>query len=84
MSYIARDEEIKIDEGEAEIGFYAGDGMELEDILREQVLLLLPMQKICREDCKGICPHCGKNRNEADCQCKGGNRGQPLEALRDI
>src|SRR5690348_11208318 len=37
MSDIARDEEVEIDEGEAEIGFYEGGGMELEDILREQV-----------------------------------------------
>ena len=84
MSYIARDEEIKIDEGEAEIGFYQGDGMELEDILREQVLLLLPMQKICREDCKGICPQCGKNRNEADCHCKVETADDRWKALRDI
>ena len=84
MSYIARDEEVEIDEGEAEIGFYAGDGMELEDILREQVLLLLPMQKICREDCKGICPLCGKNRNEADCQCKLETADDRWKALRDI
>jgi uncharacterized protein len=84
MSYIARDEEIKIDEGEAEIGFYAGEGMELEDILREQVLLLLPMQKICREDCRGICPLCGKNRNEADCQCKVETADDRWKALRDI
>ena len=54
-----------IDEGEAEIGFYEGGGMELEDILREQVLLVLPMQRVCSEGCKGICPVCGRNRNEA-------------------
>jgi uncharacterized protein len=84
MSYIARDEEVEIDEGEAEIGFYKGDGMELEDILREQVLLLLPMQKVCREDCKGICPQCGTNRNEADCECKLEIAGDCWKALRDI
>src|SRR5689334_24893766 len=45
MSFIARDEDVGIDEGEAEIGFYEGEGMELEDVLREQILLLLPMQR---------------------------------------
>jgi uncharacterized protein len=44
--------------------------MELEDILREQVLLALPMQRVCREDCRGICPVCGKDRNEAPCDCR--------------
>ncbi len=67
---IAREEEVEIDEGEAEIGFYEGGGLELEDILREQVLLALPMQRVCSEDCKGICPVCGKNRNESACDCR--------------
>ena len=84
MSYIARNEEVEIDEGEAEIGFYEGEGMELEDILREQILLMLPMQKVCQEACKGICPICGKNRNETDCQCKLQTVDERWKALRDI
>jgi uncharacterized protein len=84
MSYIARDEEVEIDEGEAEIGFYEGEGMELEDVLREQILLLLPMQRVCREECKGICPLCGRNRNEAACQCKAVTVDDRWNALRDI
>jgi uncharacterized protein len=70
MTDIAREEEVEIDEGEAEIGFYEGDGIELEGILREQVVLALPMQRICSADCKGICPTCGKNRNETACDCR--------------
>lgn len=62
-------EEIAIDEGEAEIGFYELPGLELEQILTEQVLLQLPMQRVCSEMCKGICAGCGANRNEAECQC---------------
>jgi uncharacterized protein len=87
MSYIARDEEIAIDEGEAELAFYEGGGMKLEDILREQVLLLLPMQRVCREDCRGICPACGKNRNETPCDCKEehpADRWEALESLKNL
>ena len=68
-SDVPEEEEVKIDAGEAEIGFYE-DGLELEDILREQVLLALPMQRVCQSACKGICPACGKNRNETECGCK--------------
>ena len=68
-SDVPHEEEVKIDAGEAEIDFYE-DGLELEDILREQVLLALPMQRVCSETCKGICPGCGKNRNETVCDCK--------------
>ncbi len=84
MSVIARDEEIEIDEGEAEIGFYEGGGLELEDILREQVLLALPMQRVCSDVCQGICPICGKNRNETHCDCKiesGDDRWSGLRKL---
>jgi uncharacterized protein len=81
---IARDEEIEIDEGEAEIGFYEGGGLELEDILREQILLALPMQRVCREDCKGICPICGKNRNQSACDCSTPTVDDRWGALRNL
>lgn len=61
--------EIAIDEGQAEIGFYTGAGIELEEILQEQVLLMVPMHRLCSEACQGICPICGKNRNESLCDC---------------
>ena len=54
---------------EAEVGFYEGEGLELSDVLREEILLLLPMQRVCREDCKGICHVCGQNRNQVECDC---------------
>ncbi|MCL5746530.1 MAG: DUF177 domain-containing protein [Acidobacteria bacterium] len=70
MTRLERAEEVEIGEREADVGFYAGDGLELKEILRERVLLALPMQRVCREDCKGICPSCGKNRKEGDCGCQ--------------
>jgi uncharacterized protein len=69
-SIIDEDEdEIEIDDKTAEIGFYNGEGIELEEILQEQVVLLLPVQRLCSESCLGICPICGKNRNESGCHC---------------
>jgi len=84
MSAIAREEEVEIDEGEAEIGFYENGGMELEDILREQVLLALPMQRVCSDVCKGICPVCGKNRNETECGCALETHDDRWGALRKL
>jgi uncharacterized protein len=79
-----REEETAIDAGEAEMGFYERDGLELEDILREQVLLALPMQRICSESCKGICPVCGKNRNETACDCQLESRDSRWDAFRKL
>ena len=62
-------DEKEIDTGEAEMGFYQGDGLELNDVVREFTLLALPMQRVCSASCKGICPACGQNRNLKECAC---------------
>jgi uncharacterized protein len=77
-------DEVAIDEGEAEIGFYEDGGMELEDILREQIMLLMPMQRVCSPECRGICPVCGKNRNESACDCREEPVNDRWSALRKI
>jgi uncharacterized protein len=58
-----------ITEDETEIGYYEKSGLRLEDAVREQVLLGLPGRTLCREDCKGLCPSCGVNRNTTACDC---------------
>jgi uncharacterized protein len=83
-SDVASEDEVQIDSGEAEIGFYEGEGLELEDILLEQVVLALPMQRVCSESCKGICPVCGKNRNETACDCHVQKTDDRWSALRNL
>lgn len=63
-------EDRHLDEGEADIGFYQGEGLDLKDVIREQIILALPMQRVCRPDCKGMCPTCGQNLNLAECGCR--------------
>lgn len=76
--------ELAIDDGESEIGFYEGGGIELEEILREHVLLSLPMHQVCREECAGICPKCGVNRNTGTCDCTEQVVDDRWAALRDL
>jgi uncharacterized protein len=77
-------DEKEIDSGEAEMGFYEGDGVELNDVLREFILLTLPMQRVCRESCKGICPLCGQNRNQKECQCHAETSDDRWAALKSL
>lgn len=79
-----RPHDMAIDEGESEIGFYEGAGLELEEVLREHILLSLPMQQICREDCAGICPQCGLNRNAGHCDCEQRPADDRWSALREF
>jgi uncharacterized protein len=78
------EEEVEIDAGEAEIAFYEGAGIELRDVLREHVLLSMPMQRVCRADCLGICPVCGQNRNLINCGCEAKLVDDRWSALKKV
>jgi uncharacterized protein len=77
-------EEVEIDAGEAEIAFYEGGGIGLKDVLREHVLLSMPMQRVCREDCQGMCPVCGQNRNLINCGCEAKLVDDRWSALKKV
>ncbi len=57
------------DPRDAEEEVYRGKVIDLDPLLREQLLLSLPTYPVCREDCKGLCPVCGVNLNERECGC---------------
>jgi uncharacterized protein len=69
---------------ETEIGYYQKDSLSLEDVLREQVLLSLPVRTLCKPDCKGLCPRCGANRNSQPCSCDVGPSDPRWEALSGL
>jgi uncharacterized protein len=69
---------------ETEIGYYQKDSLALEDVLREQVLLSLPVRTLCKPDCKGLCPRCGANRNSQPCNCEEGPSDPRWEALSGL
>jgi uncharacterized protein len=60
----------RLKDDDTEIGFFEGEGLFLADVLKEQVLLSLPMKVICQSDCRGLCPHCGANLNQEQCRCE--------------
>src|ERR1700728_483067 len=65
-------------------GYYQKDSLLLEDVLREQVLLTLPVRTLCKPDCKGLCPRCGENRNSTACTCDEGPADPRWEALSGL
>jgi len=77
-------DELSVTDAEAEIGYYQGEGLLLEDVLREQVLLALPLKVTCREDCRGLCPHCGQNLNQQQCCCAADMEDPRWSALKEI
>jgi uncharacterized protein len=62
--------EDRLMDDDTEIGFYQGEGLFLADVLKEQVLLALPIKAICQSNCRGLCPNCGANLNHEECRCE--------------
>lgn len=62
----------------------SGKVIDLGEGLRQNVIMALPMKLVCREDCGGLCPRCGRNLNEGDCGCRVEVRDSRLEALRPL
>jgi uncharacterized protein len=76
------EEEIELVAEDMEFSAYEGDRFDLADVLLEQIVLALPMKRLCREDCAGLCQRCGKNLNEGMCGCKDSAIDPRWDALK--
>ncbi|MGH9207283.1 MAG: YceD family protein [Acidimicrobiales bacterium] len=63
----------------------AGDQLDLEPMARDAVVLELPLAPLCSNECRGLCPGCGVNRNETSCSCvvAPDRRWAALDALKE-
>jgi uncharacterized protein len=78
--------EREIAEDDFGVSYYKDDVIDLAEVIREQFYLALPMKPLCRDDCQGLCPVCGKNRNREACACQAewvDPRLEPLRRLRN-
>jgi len=61
-----------------------GDQVDLEPLVRDAVLLELPLAPLCADDCQGLCPVCGVNRNQTSCTCAAEARDPRWSALDEL
>ena len=61
-----------------------GDIANITDMIRDTLIASQPIQNLCKEDCKGLCPVCGKNLNESECSCDSFVIDPRLEALKNF
>jgi uncharacterized protein len=59
----------ELTEAEMSVSVFDGRAIDVDEIVKEQILLTVPTRMLCREDCKGICPECGTDRNTGECDC---------------
>ena len=76
--------ESEVEEDDLETSYYSEDQIDLNELMREQFYLALPMKPLCREDCRGLCAQCGMNLNTGTCDCAPVWEDPRLAALKAI
>lgn len=76
--------ELDLTSAEAEKNFYACNNIDLASLFCEEIALYLPFNPRCSDDCKGLCPSCGKNLNEGKCGCDGKDKENAFAVLRGL
>jgi len=76
--------EVEINEDDLDVYTYEDDEIDLEPLLREQLILAIPYAPLCKEDCKGLCSQCGADLNVAPCNCDREASDPRLAALKKI
>jgi uncharacterized protein len=74
----------ELTEAEMSVSVFDGNAIDVDEIVKEQVVLAVPTRMLCREDCKGICPECGSDRNTGDCSCTKDDIDPRWAALKNI
>jgi uncharacterized protein len=76
--------ELELLEEDLSVDFITGEELDLDDVVKGQIYLSLPMKSICREDCSGLCPICGTNLNMDKCGCQKQNTHSDFSKLKNL
>jgi uncharacterized protein len=63
------EDEVELSERDLVVAYYRGDRLDLGEVVREQLILSVPMKRLCQEGCQGLCLSCGANKNRTRCEC---------------
>jgi uncharacterized protein len=78
------EDEHELTKDELDVSFYHGDEINIEGLIKEQIILAVPMKPLCKSDCRGLCLKCGKNLNEISCDCSFEEVDPRLEPLKKL
>ncbi len=83
----SQDTDVELRASDIEMECYSDNRIDLTQAVYDQMMLSLPLARLCREDCQGICSQCGVNRNKKKCQCSDKGSIDPrlavLKTLKD-
>jgi uncharacterized protein len=75
---------VELGADDLDVDFYENDVLDLDRVVETETTLALPMKPLCRDDCRGLCPACGGNRNVVPCSCAERAPDPRLAALGDL
>lgn len=86
---ISKEIDFKLSEAERaedldEANYITGYNLDVDTLVKDEIIIDFPMKLLCSEDCKGICMHCGTNLNEKSCDCDNTVVDPRMSAIRDI
>lgn len=89
VKYISSDdyratETVELQEEDLSVAVFEDAAIDIDELVREQVLLALPTRALCAEECKGLCPTCGANLNERACGCQTHESDPRWDALKNL
>jgi uncharacterized protein len=79
-----QDAEAELRADDLDVDIFGGDKIDLTELAREQILLNLPARFLCEENCRGLCPKCGANKNTVNCNCEKKEIDPRWQGLRDL
>lgn len=79
-----RDKEHENEVAEPDVLYFDGKNIHFGDIIHEQIILQIPLKNVCKDDCNGICPNCGRNLNVEQCDCAKIDKFNSFEKLINI
>jgi uncharacterized protein len=82
--YRAETEAAELQEEDLSLSVFDGAAIDVDELVREQLLLALPTRALCREECHGLCPVCGADRNKEACACEAKEVDPRWSALKDL
>lgn len=77
-------EEQELGRDELDVYFYEEPEVPVAPIVEERIQMAVPMKPLCREDCRGLCPHCGADLNQGNCGCRAETLDPRWEALQKL
>ncbi|MBM4080346.1 MAG: DUF177 domain-containing protein [Planctomycetes bacterium] len=76
--------EQQVGEGDVGITYFTGHEIEVGPEIRQSLLLAMPMRLLCKADCKGLCPQCGRDLNSGPCRCVADSRKEQPATMADL